>query len=266
VDVKSFELSSSLVRSSYKSISTDPFTGKVSVTFGVIYPTIGNWQLATFQYYDGSWKSCTIHADSAVQDATNYNATHKEKDFVIIWDAVEDLTLVAHTALEVRLSIQDADAAADDYDLAASTSEAFNLDLLPKVDKAAGPTAYQKDTTPDFIVEVPSSVVPSNMHFILKIATDEALTANLITVDSSGDLTGWSFEIEGSYEDMLAPGCPDKSVLVENARLKYIKQGALTPQDIYYWQMYVKTATKKAGGVGSISLAPGVMDGYPVNY
>jgi len=266
VDVKSFQLSSSLVRSSYKSINLDAYTGKVSVTFGVIYPTIGNWQLTSFKYYDGSWHDCTIHADSAVVKSTNYNATHKEKNFIVIWDASEDLTLLAHTDLKIKLSVEDADGAEDDYSVSSNTSAIFNFDLLPKVDKAVEPTIYQKDTTPDFIAEVPSSVEVCNMHFILKIATNEALDENLITVDSSDSQTGWYFEIEEAYVSMLAAGCPDKSALVDNARLKYVKQGAMTPPDVFYWQMYVKTATKKADGVGELDLAPGAMAGYPCNY
>lgn len=265
-----FEIRASNVKIEIESVTPNFKTGLVDIQFKAKDPRIANFQLILAQYNIGAGfldmsllPNETRDTITVVSLNTDIPAKGEYKSYVIVWDSGEDITLIDHSAVSIKIQGQDSDATADTANTFGST---VAINLLPIISKNPLPIEFLKDTTPELAFEVPGSVYPCNMHFELVISTNSDLSSPVLSLDSSVVQTGWQFQdLGGTYRDFMSPGAPDISALINSARVKYTIQGGdALSLDTYWYEFTVKTATKKLT-LDEIDEIGDDLDYYPEN-
>lgn len=270
-EIRPLEISSSNVKGRIDLVDVNSLTvdnGKIMVRFGVRDPRYNTATLAKAQYKlaSGDWTNMTINtADGGVDiDAPlSTNPADPEEPWVqyfLHWDAPQDVALAAHEGALVRIQLEDDEGTPDDY----RKSAEFAFDFLPVIAEFTLPKIFTKDTTPEFNFNVPPAVHPCNMHFLLQIATDEAMAEMVTEYDSDTDQTGWEIYYRGEWLPMLEPGCPDSSAFESTGKVRFSIPAELDKGD--YWFRIVCAVANKREPVEEITQTPEEMIGYPFNY
>lgn len=256
MSIQTFELRTSLVRTRIDDVISNGHKGTVEVKFSVQDLRHQNCQVILAQYdIGGGYVNMTLTSGST-QKSVDILATSKWTQYSLIWDAKKDIDLQLHSDFKVKIQVQDDDAV---NDTAQESDGTHDIDMGVYIEKYVEPLLDLNDTTPEFLFEVPYACHGINMHFTLTISENADLSNPVQTINSFSDQTGWSFQIAGSYVQLVLIGCPDiGAFLPYNSRVKHILQTPLDAAKTYYYQVTVNNIAKK--------ILMSEMDEVPANY
>lgn len=188
-----------------------------------------------------TFSECTKGTGGDAKTGLGTSAAGTSHDFV--WDSYTDLgnDFVGDVLVKIRAYDQ------DNYigDFVDSGLEGISIMNAPSAATLVTPTDgyFQKDDTPEFVMQIPSDNNPtatySYLHIKLEVdTTTDFNSANLVTFESRLDQTGWEYKNASSvWKAIPASGIPMSAALVGNQVRFVVPTDKRLDRTRLYWRV-----------------------------